>query len=198
MIRRLCASAVLTLVLGWSVSASAAPVNCPGTAATTDREFTLDTGVLTATCYQWGTGNLNGNGDFINGLGYVTLDKSDDTTTGNHNGWLTITGQGTTSGTFTIDSAAWTTYGTILFALKSGEGQLDPDWAVFTLAFGTLSGNWSLSGNQSLSHANLYGGGDPVNIPTPEPASMVLLGTGLLGLAARMRRSLNVRSHVVS
>ena len=77
MIRRLCASAVLTLVLGWSVSASAAPVNCPGTAATTDREFTLDTGVLTATCYQWGTGNLNGNGDFINGLGYVTLDKSD-------------------------------------------------------------------------------------------------------------------------
>jgi len=196
MIRRLCASAVLALVLlGWSGSASAATVNCPGTAATTDREFTLDTAVA-ATCYQYGTGNLGGNGDFINGLGWVTLDKSDDTTTGNHDGWLTITGQGTTSGTFTIDPTAWTTYGTILFALKSGEGQLDPDWAVFTLAFGTLTGNWSLSGNQSLSHANLYGGGDP--LPAPEPTSMVLLGTGLLGLAARMRRSLLVRSQVVS
>jgi hypothetical protein len=188
MLRRLCATAVLTLLLGWSASASASTVNCPGTAATTDREFTLDTAVA-ATCYQYGTGNLNGSGDFINGLGWVTLDKSDDTTTGNHDGWLSITGQGTTSGTFTINPLAWSTYGSILFALKAGEGQLDPDWAVFTLAFGTLTGNWSISGSQSLSHANLYGGGSPT-IPTPEPTSMVLLGTGLIGVAARMRRTL--------
>src|SRR5689334_18897018 len=52
MIRRLCAPAVLTLLLGWSVSASAATVNCPGTLVTTDREFTLDTAVA-ATCYQF-------------------------------------------------------------------------------------------------------------------------------------------------
>ncbi len=189
MLRRLCAPAVLTLlILGWSASASATPVNCPGTAATTDREFTLDTAVA-ATCYQYGTGNLNGSGDAINALGFVTLDKSDDNTTGTHDGWLTITGQGTTSGTFTISPLAWTSYGTILLALKSGEGVLNPDWAVFSLASGTLSGNWSISGNQALSHSNLYGG-DPTTIPTPEPTSMVLLGTGLIGVAARMRRSL--------
>ena len=71
---------------------------------------------------------------------------------------------------------AWSTYGTILLAFKSGEGQLDPDWAVFKLAAGTLTGNWSISGDQSLSHANLYGG-DAAS-PVPEPTSMLLLGTG--------------------
>jgi hypothetical protein len=141
-------------------------------------------------CYQYGTGNLNGNGDVINALGFTTIDKSDDTTTGTHNGWLTITGQGSTSGTFTINPLAWTTYGTILLALKSGEGQLDPDWAVFQLAPNTLSGSWHISGDQALSHANLYGDDAPPP-SVPEPTSMLLLGTGLIGVATRLRRRIS-------
>jgi len=189
MLRNLSAAAVLTfLLLGLSASASATPVNCPGTAVTTDREFTLDTAVA-AVCYQYGTGNLNGSGDAINTLGWTTVDKSDDTTTGTHDGWLTITGTGTTSGTFTINPLAWTTYGSLALALKSGEGALDPDWAVFTLAYGTLTGTWSMSGSQSLSHANLYGAGDPTPPSVPEPTSMLLLGTGLIGVATRLRRN---------
>src|SRR5262245_38766642 len=186
MMRTLCAPAVLTLLLGWSASASATPVNCPGTAQTTDREFTLDT-TPTASCLMFGTGNLSGSGDVVNAAGWITVDKSDDTTTGTHDGWLTITGQGTTSGTFAINPLAWSTYGTILLALKSGEGQLDPDWAVFQLAAGTLSGTWAISGDQALSHANLYGDDAPPP-SVPEPTSMLLLGTGLIGVATRLRR----------
>jgi hypothetical protein len=63
-------------------SAVGVTVSCPGTVATTDREFSLTTASPGATCLLTGTGNLNGNGDAINALGYITLDKSDDGSSG--------------------------------------------------------------------------------------------------------------------
>jgi len=187
MTRTLCAPAVLTLValLGLSASASATPVNCPGTVATTDREFTLDT-TPTASCLAFGPGNINGNNDSINQMGYVTLDSDINSNDPDNN--FFITGSGTTAGTFTINPIVWTLYGSVVVALKSGEGQLDPDFAAFLLAPGVVSGTWSISDSQSLSHALLYAKGDPTNIPTPEPASMLLLGSGLVGLATRLRK----------
>jgi hypothetical protein len=173
------ALAAATLVLGAANSAQAVVVLCPGTAATTDREFSLDTAIA-ATCLGFDTGNINGNGDAVNNLGYVTLDKSDDNTTGALEGALTITGSGGLSGTFTISPAA-AAFGPLVIAFKSGEGQLDPDWAAFLLPAGVLSGSWSISGQQALSHANLYGGEEPPPpTQTPEPMSAVLLGSGLL------------------
>jgi hypothetical protein len=167
-----------TLVLGAASSAQAVVVFCPGTGTATDREFSLDT-VVAATCLTSGTGNLNGSGDAINALGYTTLDKSDDGTTGSLEGALVITGSGGLSGTFTISPAA-AAFGPLVIAFKSGEGQLDPDWAAFLLPAGVLSGSWSISGQQALSHANLYGGDEPPPTQTPEPMSAVLLGSGLL------------------
>jgi hypothetical protein len=168
-----------TLVLGAANSAQAVVVFCPGTGTATDREFALDTAVA-ATCLTSGTGNINGSGDAINALGYTTLDKSDDNTTGSLEGALVITGGGGLSGTFTISPAA-AAFGPLVIAFKSGEGQLDPDWAAFLLPAGVLSGSWSISGQQALSHANLYGGDDsPPPTQTPEPMSAVLLGSGLL------------------
>jgi len=168
-----------TLVLGAANSAQAVVVFCPGTGTVTDREFALDT-VVAATCLTSGTGNINGNGDALNGLGYTTLDKSDDNTSGVLDGALSITGGGGLSGTFTISAAA-AGFGPLVIAFKSGEGVLDPDWAAFLLPAGVLSGSWSISGAQGLSHANLYGGDEPPPpTQTPEPMSAVLLGSGLL------------------
>lgn len=173
MLRYACVPVTLAFLLGSSPSAHAATMlSCPDSTSTTDRVFTLTTDVP-ATCYSYGTGNINGNNDAINQQGWTTLDKSDDHTSGSLDGYLTIVGQGTTSGSFAINPIAWTSFKSIALGFKSGEGQLDPDWAVFVLSSGTVSGTWSISGNQSLSHANLYGGDAsvlPPPVATPEPA----------------------------
>jgi hypothetical protein len=177
-------------------TAQAAPISCPGTPSTTDREFilTVTSATGTASCFDFGPGNLEGPDDEITDQGYVFLDKENEG--GNpEEGWLDITGINSTSGTFTISGDAWDAYSSLIIAFKSGAGQLDPDWAAFLLTPEVLSGTWSITGSQSLSHANLYGA-NPNSPPppppvVPEPASMLLLGTGLLAMA----RSRRLRRH---
>jgi hypothetical protein len=175
-------------------SASAATVNCPGTIQTTDREFSLTT-TPGATCLSFGTGNISGNGDAINALGYVTLDKSDDNAVyGGDVNELSGTPSLTSglSGTFSffIPTAPvgkiWTDF---VIAFKTGQGNLDPDWAAFLLPNGVTSGSWSISGQQALSHANLYAklADTPVNV-IPLPAAGWLLLAGVGGLAAMRRK----------
>ena len=92
-------TAVVAAAVVFGSSAYAATVSCPGTAATTDREFTLTTSVA-ATCLAFAGGNINMNNDAINQLGYVNIDKSDtnDVFAG-INGEITVTG-GPNAGTF--------------------------------------------------------------------------------------------------
>ena len=83
-------------------------------------------------------------------------------------------------------------------ALKSGEGNGDPDWALFSLPDGILSGSWAIddptcargcNGEQSLSHISLYGTLVPATVPLPAGAPLLLAGLGALALLRRKRRS---------
>ena len=177
-------------------SATALPITavCPGTSDTGDREFTLvanselaPLGDATVTCFDFGTGNLND--DEFSDPPWVLLDKDNDSA-GICESCLTVTGISATFGTFTISSGAWASYPTLLIGFKTGEGQLDPDWAAFKLTGGITGGNWSVSGQQALSHANLWGsdeGGTTIQ-EVPEPTTLFLLGTGLVGTARLARR----------
>lgn len=200
------AAIVLSLAgaAGLSSVAQAVPVSCPGTAANTDREFILDTSP-TPTCLDWGVGNfdnVNDGEEAYEALGWATIDKTDGTG-GTMNGALTVSNLNQSSGQFWIDGDVWDEYLEVLFVMKSGQGQYDPDWAVFTLAKDTIYGLWQIktprNNANGLSHVNLYYRGKVPPPPPPptslaEPATLALFATSLLGLAiVRRRRGLQTR-----
>ncbi|MBW2659612.1 MAG: PEP-CTERM sorting domain-containing protein, partial [Deltaproteobacteria bacterium] len=59
-------------------------------------------------------------------------------------------------------------------------------WSAYLLNDGVSSGQWEFDGHKALSHMSVYGS---QTAPVPEPATMLLFGTGLIGLVgARIRR----------
>jgi len=180
------------LIAVMAVPAMAAPVTVPCPLSDVGRQFWLTTDPLGATCLASGSGNLSGvagNDYLIDTLGWMALDKDETPdTVFPYDAWFSVTNIGGTSGTFTVDPAAWAAFGSLAIGFKVGSAQINPDWAAFILPYGETTGTWSvtvppLMANQGLSHANLY-----ATDPIPEPATLVLLGSGLLGLAARARR----------
>jgi hypothetical protein len=188
MARYVAMAAAFSGLVAVSQPASAGTTNCPGTAATTDREFQVTVASGDPVCLATGTGNINGNTSGANPDPFLTanptwmfVDKDD--TNGVLDFGFSYTGDETLIGTFTLTPEAGFKYA---LGLKSGEGQLDPDWAVFELPIGTTAGQWGIvSGRQSLSHANLY---KMAVAPIPLPASLPLLVGALAGVGFITRR----------
>ena len=150
------------------LSQPAYAVSCPGSPATTDREFTIS---ADASCLDYGTGNIGQaqNDPFLA-----------DNPTYQNLGELTITsGAGTASGTFTITQALLDSTDNLALGFKSGEGQFDPDWAVFLLSATVAAGVYTFSIDPTiaggLSHIVIYGN------PVPLPGALLLMGTVLAG-----------------
>jgi len=174
------------------------------------RTFSLTLqGDAAATCWDWDVGNIptqthgpNQNVFNIVSDGTPTpwdrelhlpegFSLLDDSSQGGDPAEGTLSGSGNLrsgrSGSFSIAGNPGWQY---LIAFKTGVAARNPDWMAFLLPHGVTSGEWSISGQQSLSHVRLWGGVvDERIVPqVPIPAAGWLLGSGLMGLLAFARR----------
>lgn len=197
------------LTLGFTVEASAATVNCPGTLTPSLTRQVEVTGAKAGGYCYYQAGNFQGD-DFPAALDpYTLIDKdiAGDLDNGQTEGGLfyTVDTLDRFSGTWTLSQNFWNTFETLYLAMHFGNGKGDPDGFIVELDPGTLTGTWALLPERlanGLSNIYLIGRGTATSTSTstsggntssgtvPESAStLTLLGLGLLGMGFARRRA---------
>lgn len=209
MASRLLPVALLALLLFPASARAAFVATCPASPATGDRVFGIDnlSGAATVTCFASGSGNnLTGGASdtFLSsnpGLEFLDYDGAE----GQTDNFYHFTNLGETTytdglvylyGTFNFGAELTGALADLYLGFKVGN--IDPTWVVFKItgfADGIpLSGNWYTTPKQGggISHSSIYGDDVPPDVvpdpAVPEPASLLLLGTGLAAAAAASRR----------
>lgn len=189
--------------------AEATSIKCP-TVGTYNRQATFDSasvcfaiGSVTGTPQDDDVAALFGNTWFKEGE--LTGNGTNDLLTGvlTTGSWGVIP----VGGNWAINPSFWGTWGRAVVTFHLGNGGGNPDWFFFEVTPGATSGTFQidkLSGTGGgLSNMVLWGSGDPQVqtfcttgscVATPEPGSMVMLGTGLLIAAALIRRRSSKRT----
>ena len=200
------------MALATAGTAQASTITCP-TTGSPDRQATV-TGALSCVTMGPVTGTPKA-GDLAAAFGGTWFDAGHFSAGEGTNGWLTIDvtngafGSLPVSGTWSINPLLWqlpNARAALTFHLGGGQG--DPDWFMFEIVPGVTSGTFDivkLSG-QGGGFSNIVLWVDPIQggacgeaapcspAPVPEPASLLLLGTGLAAIGMRLRKRAAARS----
>jgi hypothetical protein len=155
--------------------------------------LTADSGDVS--CVDWGDepNGFEGIVEATLGVDLILLDKSDDGDSGlSPNAFSAVSGFLTSGSSGAFNIILEDAYDYYVAIFKTGGGQNSPSWAAFSFTELPVDDNggftWAISGQNGLSHVELFGVGEKDTPEVPLPAAGFLLLGGLGGLMAMRRR----------